>query len=274
MKILALMFYAVLSLPWAACYAVSWPQVTNPRITQCETGISPCSSLVYYAHDGTSFADVQPVIPAPRTGQVLAYGVHCDAGSRIPGHEQGFSGCDWAMPSMHAPIVSSCSVSDVRTWRLSPSACNSTTIWGGHIGAGPGGECVLFGILDNGILYTPHGVISASEAANGGNRFCVKPLPPSVQCELRLNDTVLDHGVMAPSATSEVSVQGTVDCGLKPVVEVVGGTDLPLGPGVSAIINTSVDNDSRTLRVRSQLTTVNAKAQEYSGSRVITVSPW
>ncbi|HED6270795.1 TPA: hypothetical protein R5X29_001890 [Enterobacter sichuanensis] len=136
------------------------------------------------------------------------------------------------------------------------------------------GECVLFGIMVGGILHTPMGAMDATTAANSGNRFCVKPLPPATKCDIQLNDTVLDHGVLTPNASSTASVSGVIECGQKPVVEFVGGADFMVAPGVNASLNANVETTSNKIIVNSRLTTVNASGGDYSVSKVITVSPW
>ncbi|MES3574238.1 hypothetical protein [Enterobacter cloacae] len=136
---------------------------------------------------------------------------------------------------------------------------------------------MLFGILVGGIgglLHTPMGAMDATTAANSGNRFCVKPLPPATKCDLQLNDTILDHGVLTPNASSTASVTGVIDCGRKPVVEFVGGADYTIAPGVNGALNANVDTTLNKITINSRVTTVNASGGDYSASKVITVSPW
>ncbi|WP_342901651.1 hypothetical protein [Enterobacter cloacae] len=116
--------------------------------------------------------------------------------------------------------------------------------------------------------------MDATTAANSGNRFCVKPLPPATKCDLQLKDTILDHGVLTPNESSSASVTGVIECGQKPVVEFVGGADFTIAPGVNAALNANVDTTLNKITINSRVTTVNASGGNYSASKVITVSPW
>lgn len=118
------------------------------------------------------------------------------------------------------------------------------------------------------------GAMDATTAANSGNRFCVKPLPPATKCDIQLNDTVLDHGVLTLNASSSASVSGVIECGQKPVVEFVGGADFLIAPGVNASLNANVETASNKIKINSRLTITNANGGDYSVSKVITVSPW
>jgi hypothetical protein len=124
------------------------------------------------------------------------------------------------------------------------------------------------------LLYTPMGVIDATTAANSGNRFCVKPLPPAIKCDLQLKDTILDHGVLTSNESSDASVTGVIDCGRKPVVEFLGGADYTIAPGVNGALNANVDTTLNKITINSRVTTVNARGGDYSASKVIIVSPW
>ncbi|MES3575444.1 hypothetical protein [Enterobacter cloacae] len=257
--------------------AIRWPSLSEPIISFCNTN-SGCNNPVYYKHSGTVFLEQPELIKPPNAASrtIRAYGVHCNLGSRLPGYEQPFSGCFWdPRAGMHAPSTSNCTLDSIERWDLTfNSTCATGLTWGGHGGAGPGGECVLFGILVGELLHTPMGIVEATTAANSGNRFCVKPLPPATKCDLQLNNTILDHGVLTPDGYSNASVSGVIECGQKPVVEFVGGADFTIAPGVNAALNANVDTTLNKITINSRVTTVNASGGNYSASKVITVSPW
>ncbi|MEI9743862.1 MULTISPECIES: hypothetical protein [Enterobacter cloacae complex] len=258
-------------------HAIRWPSLSEPIISSCNTN-SGCNNPVYYKHSGTVFLEQPELIKPPNAASqtIRAYGVHCNHGSRLPGYEQPFSGCHWdPRAGRHAPSTSNCTIDSIERWDLTyNSTCTTGLTWGEHGGAGPGGECVLFGILVGELLHTPMGIVEATTAANSGNRFCVKPLPPATKCELRMNDTILGHGVLAPNGSSTSSVTGVIECGQKPVVEFVGGADFMIAPGVNAALNASVDASTNMITINSKVATVNARGGNYSVSKVITVSPW
>ncbi|MEM5491150.1 hypothetical protein [Enterobacter cloacae] len=262
-------------------HAIRWPSISDPVITLCDNPNTACNSNVWYRHNGTVFLE-QPEIAKPPNTQlyIKAYGIHCDYGSKLPGYESAFGRCSWDGSTTHAPSTNTnkCMLESSSRWDLTnASSCTTGLTWGGHGGAGPGGECVLFGILVGGIgglLHTPMGAMDATTAANSGNRFCVKPLPPATKCDLQLNDTILDHGVLTPNASSTASVTGVIDCGRKPVVEFVGGADYTIAPGVNGALNANVDTTLNKITINSRVTTVNASGGDYSASKVITVSPW
>jgi hypothetical protein len=131
----------------------------------------------------------------------------------------------------------------------------------------------MFGYMSGENLYTPYGVISALSAANGGDRFCQKPLPPGVTCDIQLPNPVLDHGVMVPTARSVRKINGTVDCGANPKITFVGGGDLNIAAGIHTKLTALLTNESR-LEISSDLTTTNAPAGEHQGSTILVVSPW
>lgn len=259
-------------------HAIRWPSLSDPVITSCRNQNTTCDRSVFYKHSGTVFLDQPELIKPPNmSSRIRAYGIHCASGSKLPGYERPFSSCIWdtASVSTHAPVTRDCNRGSTASWELSPSStCTTNLTWGGHDGAGPGGECVLFGIMVGGLLHTPMGAMDATTAANSGNRFCVKPLPPATKCDLQLKDTILDHGVLTPNESSSASVTGVIECGQKPVVEFVGGADFTIAPGVNAALNANVDTTLNKITINSRVTTVNASGGNYSASKVITVSPW
>lgn len=266
---------------WAyEAQAIRWPSLSDPEITFCSDQNSGCSNNVLYKHGGTVFLEQPELIKPPNVTSmnIKAYGIHCASGSKLPGYERPFHGCRWDTnpeSKSHAPKTYNCMRASLSRWDLSTSStCATDLTWGAHIGAGPGGECVLFGIIVGNILHTPMGAMDATTAANSGNRFCVKPLPPATKCDIQLNDTVLDHGVLTPNASSTASVSGVIQCGKKPVVEFVGGADFMVAPGINASLNAKVNTTSNQIIISSRLTTSNAKGGDYNVSKVITVSPW
>lgn len=266
---------------WAYdAHAIRWPSLSDPEITGCSSyGGKSCAYYVMYKHNGTVFLEQPELIKPPNvtSRNIRAYGIHCQGGSSMPGEESPFVSCNWDVSSsmQHAPDTNNCERVSTTSWDLSASStCTTALTWGGHVGAGPGGECVLFGVMVGNILHTPMGTMDPTTAANSGNRFCVKPLPPATKCDLQLNDTILDHGVLTPNGSSTASVTGVIECGKKPVVEFVGGADFIIAPGINAALNANVDTTSNKISVNSRLTTTNASGGDYSTSKVITVSPW
>lgn len=259
-------------------HAIRWPSLSEPVITSCIAQNTTCHTAVYYQHNGTVFLEQPELIKPPpflTNRAIRTYGIHCNSGSKIPGYEMPFSSCSWDVSSVHAPNATNCILESTTSWKLSTSStCTTVLKWGGHSGAGPGGECVLFGIMEGIVLHTPMGTMDATTAANSGNRFCVKPLPPATKCDLQLNDTTLDHGSLTPNGSSTASVTGVIECGQKPVVDFVGGADFIIAPGINVALNANVDTASNKISINSRLTTTNASGGDYSISKVITVSPW
>lgn len=265
---------------WPACGEIlKWPRVTNPKITSCnhqDGGL--CNANVNYAHSGTGFDYGEPQMPKPTMTaiKIKPYGIHCDFGSSIPGYETAFSNCRWNNSyGVHSPALEgTCQTLAGGSWELTQdSTCATSATWAGHNGAGPGGECVLFGYLSGGVVYTPYGVISALSAANDGNRICQKPLPPNVPCNITLPSPLLDHGVMAPTSNSVRTINGTVECGPKPKISFVGGDELSLGVGIRTKLEAKITN-GKFLEISSDLTTINAAAGDHYASTVLVVSPW
>lgn len=273
-----------LSLLLVASYparAVLHPELVNPRIVECKKSSNyECGSVSKYGSDGTMLVDVQPAVtPNPRYSKVVvAYGMHCDRGDGLTGVP--FTGCTWVSPSdprtQHAPVVSNCSLKSTDSWELSPgSTCDTPSIWGGHVGAGPGGECVVFaqkGQSSGPALHTIRGVISAVTAANAGSVFCQKMLPPNVQCDIDL-PSVIDHGSVAPTSASSVQIQGRVDCGSNPVITIVGGERVVIAAGITTRLTHTITGDG-ALRIASELVAVNGVPGSHQASVIIRVSPY
>ncbi len=220
---------------------VQWPFIVDPKITSCDgTGILyDCNRNVWYASGGTSMREVNSLVPPPvfsSSTRVDVYGVHCaEGGPRIGAFRQ----CSWdrggsGVVGEHAPTLhGKCELKDpTRGWELTEdSDCSTSTTWGYHTGADPGGECVVFGVYDAGSVVTPFGRLDAVTVANSGNYFCVKPLPPNVKCEITA-PSVIDLGTVSQDGMAHASVHGAIDCGSTPHVEIVGGGTVEAAPGV------------------------------------------
>lgn len=279
MKTLTLVLSVVISAPTAA---VLHPYLLNPVITSCKTGGpgGSCSSAVYYKSSGLSLHDVLPLAPPLEDGllALTTVGVHCDYGDAATGVP--FSGCVWVNNTTHRPtLTGGCKLVDHRTWELDPaSKCslyNST--WGPHTGAGPGGECIMFvqePQIDgnHGAIRTLYGDLTADTVANAGSTFCQKALPPAQRCVIDL-PAVIDHETVGTSDLSIVTVDGTVDCGAKPVISVLGGNTVTLGTGVDSELTLHLV-DEMHVRVTSTVTTTNAVASDYNGTHVVIASPY
>ncbi len=262
-----------------AAYCVAWPYVNNPRIVSCsrtpESG--ECSNNVVYASDGVVFADILPVgRPDPALGtKIYALGIHCSRGNSLT--NEPFRLCRWHRPyPRHFPtITGKCELKDTSSWELTPDSTCDTGDWQVHTGAGPGGECVVFTqVMLNTIdpINTPFGWLVSETVANSGNRFCQKALPPTVRCDLDL-PSVIDHRTMPPQGTNSVTVVGSIACGAKPVVDVVGGDVVVLGAGVKSRLSTNVTS-ATSVALTSKLTVNNAAPGEYRGAAVVRVSPY
>ncbi|MGJ3356041.1 hypothetical protein AAZR93_21460, partial [Providencia sp. Je.9.19] len=249
-----------------AAQAAPWPYY-SAEIELCETvpgvGDGPCSALVYYKNTQTIWRDIPDNTKSFRMTQILSLvGVHCEKG-RVSGE---FRQCHFDVSTgsginSHSPgMVGPCRTTAPDNFIIqAPSYCiaNSGT-FGWHRGAGPGAECVILGKVPNGTneayfgnLDTPYGALSSEMVANSGNTYCGKALAPSVDCNIAIaNGGILDHGVQAPSSTSERSLDVTVDCGASPVFSIVDETikfdndriqsDLSLTPNGAAYLLKSV----------------------------------
>jgi hypothetical protein len=272
MRILLCCLLFVPSLGWGLMY----PVMTSMDITRCKTNpsfVGECNTDVYYR--GTAeLLDIAPVVAAPSASQdIQPYGIHCgtgDAASNTP-----YSACSWTQ-GIHVPLLTGpCRMERGGSWELTAtSTCTINGFWGGHLGAAPGGECVIFGVLFAGnYLQTPYGYLTAEVVANAGSAQCVKPLPPDVVCDVSLPGEI-SHGDLLVGASGIAYVDGTVDCGSTPVVTVIGGTDLTLAAGVSTRVTTTVSN-ATALRVQSDMTVdASATPGNYSAAIVIAVSPY
>lgn len=270
--------YALCLLTWMPfASALPWPVLNELAIRSCDNTVTrPCATNVFYESTGTHWTDVQPVVPPPTELTITAYGVGCRNGDAV----SGFRDCVWARDP-YAPRVFKCKLVGDGSWRLTAdSSCTSNLAWGPNGGVSPGSACIVFGAPLDGIggarynsILTPMGAVSALQAANGGNRFCVKALPPNTRCEVNLGSAILDHGVMGTYASSVRSLSGSVDCGDAPLITIVGGNDLILGAGVKTRLSTMMVGN-RTINISSELTTSGAAPSSYMASTVLVVSPW
>lgn len=234
--------------------------------------------MVYYAAAGTQLVDIlEQGKPDPTLGTELsAVGIHCDRGSQLTG--EPFGGCNFFYTNDdHRPEVSNCHLKDTNSWELTPtSTCSLTrSSWGHHSGAGPGGECIVF--IQKSSRFAPsvpsiHGQLNADAAANSGNRFCQKAVPPIVSCDITLPGDI-DHGVIGPNANSKVSIDGLLNCGTAPKVTVIGGDRLQLAAGVYSHVTVGTSG-ANTIRVTSDLTARGGAIGVHAASVVLIVSPY
>jgi hypothetical protein len=108
--------------------------------------------------------------------------------------------------------------------------------------------------------------------ANSGGSFCQKPLPPGVVCDIVLPPT-LDHGVVGADVHSVMALEGTVNCGVKPAITVLGGGKIQLAPGVTTELTTQLVGTDR-VRLTSTLDAINAEPGDHSGSVVVIATPY
>lgn len=257
------------------------PYLIDPVITKCGPSDAggECSSGVLYQASGIAMSDVVPLAPPLPTGsrELAAVGVHCGLGNSLTGTP--FTSCFWAYEPNHTPTLAGCRLTDTKSWELDPnSTCSlSVATWGAHDGAGPGGECVVFVQKpDRAIILTAlrtiYGDLSATVVANAGSSFCQKALPPAQTCEIDL-PPVIDHSGVGTTDRSVVTVDGAVDCGAKPVITVLGGNTVNLGPGVASELTLHLV-DGMHVRVTSTVTTTDAAAGDYNGTHVVIASPY
>lgn len=265
--------------------AVLHPVLTNPRIKSCSGSIpsyptdGPCSQSVYYDWGPSTMIDIPPQgAPDGQLGtELVAIGMHCRRGNMLTGTP--FTGCVFTTDLAHAPKLSNCRLKNTGTWEISSdSTCGVTdgNISGyAHNGAGPGGECVLFvqrNAISAGVVNSIYGILDANIVANSGNRFCQKPLPPAVACDISLPD-MIDHGVIGPNSSSTATLDGTIMCGSNPVVSFVPGSGIDLAPGVTTRLSSKLSSGGR-IQITSDLKTNNGAPGAHRASVVVLVSPY
>ncbi len=261
--------------------AVLHPHAENPRITRCVNGSEgACSEDVYYAIDSFVLRETAPLSPPSSNMDTAlqAMSIHCKYGNASKGLP--FRDCSWvSYKHSHAPALGNCTLKSTLSWELTPSStCHATvTTWGNHAGAAPGGECVVVVQSQNpsnhaGPIATIFGIVTPDTLANSGNYYCQKPLAPTPTCSIEL-PALIDHRVMAADEISVVSIDGTISCGSHPVVTIVGGGRIPMGPGVVTELVPSVTSPEH-VKLTSTLVTNNAGPGDHSASAIVVVSPY
>lgn len=265
----------VASVSYHPARAVVFPVLTEARITSCKSDPinGPCSAQVLYAGNVSMLEIGVPTTKPLPDVKLDTLGIHCHGpagGSLGP-----FKVCKWqGRGAVHSPVMSNCELQSTSgdDWTIKdPAGCSFAKTWGPHIGAGPGGECAVFGqkINDDTVL-TPFGIIDAVTAANAGSTFCIKPLPPASRCEVNLSPT-LSHGEVRPNSTSSATIHGTTDCGYSPKVTIIGGSDLELAPGIKTHLDVTAAKNE--IMVSSEMTTYGAMPGQYEGNAIIVVNP-
>lgn len=264
--------------------AIPWPMIQDSRITSCESGPQgPCSHKVYFANSGTIFSEVVATGKpnAANTGtRVRTIGVHCEEGNALTG-DLPFRKCVWRPGHSPNPVsIWYCQLESLTSWKLSSTAaenCPAVGTWGSHSGAGPGAECVVYTNTnlagsDLASVNTPWGMLDAGVAANSGNRYCYKPLPPNVQCELGL-PAVIEHGVVQAGQSSKRDDDGYVDCGGTPKIDVLVNGDRDVD-GVRIYAMPRIVN-ATTVRITSEISvSSSAVPREHSATYVFVASPY
>lgn len=252
-------------------HATLWPVVTEVRILDCKPfNGHPCGS---YALSGTAAILEQGTLPPTRHAYMAApgwYGVHCDKGDK----DNGFSICGWNYQNHGPTYARFCVWADTwsGTWDLSPSCTTPATwAWSRHSGAAPGGECSVFGVRRAGLLITPWGELDPTQVANSGSAHCVKPGLPTIPCMVGTPGD-LDHGSIDTNTVHTTSQDVVVSCGERPTIQVVGGPNVELSPGVTSQIHAGMTSPT-TLRVESRLTNTGGTPGRYSVSKIIVVAP-
>ncbi|CAI2020573.1 Uncharacterised protein [Serratia proteamaculans] len=273
------LYTAALLLLAEPCLSVPHPALINPVITSCNPGDEgTCSNLVRFSIDGVELLDYVALGPPnpSKSRKLAAMSIHCAKGSGPQGRP--FSGCVWSGEANgHAPGIRNCELVSVGGWELTPtSTCIPAIATWVHQGADVGGECVVFVQTPypagDTPIHTIFGLKTATELANSGIAYCQKPLPPDAKCTIDVPPTI-DHGTIAPSAHSVVSVDGTVDCGARPVIKVLGGGVLDLAPGVTAVLTASLPSSDRVV-LTSTLETNGGTPGAHASAAIVIVSPY
>ncbi len=258
----------------ASAADVNWPALSTLDIDRC--GSSSCTTGVYYKPGPTVMTRAPGNTPKFLAGtKVRPFGVHCSKGM-IPGN---FTSCYLYIENGHAPALTGvCELKASNRWVLTDaSTCSiDTSVYGRHDGAGPGSECVVFGVgFGNRPPYvaTPWGELTGAQIANSDEEFCIKPRPPNAKCELTLSENgVLDHGIVAPNSVSERTLSLFTDCGESPKIQLNGPNPFTLGNGVTADLTSIYVNKDLTY-LKSRLRTANAKPGNYSATYIVVVNP-
>lgn len=254
----------------------------NPRIASCKTGPQGyCSSEVLYRIDAFALRETAPLGPPSShlDTTLKAMSTHCAFGNASKGIP--FTSCIWIDSTVmsHAPELTNCTLKSTMSWELTDSSTCSATVtsWGLHSGSAPGGECVVVVQSRNpthtsGPIATIFGIVTPETLANSGNFYCQKPLAPTPTCSIEL-PSLIDHREMAPDGISVVSIDGTISCGSHPVVSIIGGGRITMGPGVVTELVPRVTSPEH-VTLTSTLVTDNAGAGDHSASAIVVVSPY
>ncbi|MFI8416183.1 hypothetical protein ACQKDS_06950 [Serratia sp. NPDC078593] len=258
------------------CWGVRWPALSDLMVLSCE-GVN-CTTRVKYLPGPVVFTEIDaPMSSNVPSTKIVPYGMHCNEGTMAT----GFRRCNWIDDDVHRPVlVGKCEVTDGYGWELTPdSGCEvSTNSYGLHNGAGPGGECVVFGkktIVNTtgSYLETPWGALNAEVVANSGRTYCVKAdSPPPLGCHITLSSPTIDHGAITNNSEDIRQITASLRCGVNPKVKVFGPSLIKLGNGVTTEITVTRVSDSEASIV-STLRTINADPGAYQSSFVVVVSP-
>lgn len=274
-----------------AAQASPWPRYSF-RISICLNPGSGCTQ-VQYQNPEVSWQNIPETLKsAVSTTQLTMFGIHCGYGGK-----GNFVGCvfypttadNTSDNGKHAPgLVNEtlCQTTKADNWVLANQrACEPKSPWFGyHGGAKPGAECALLGKNIGGYpsstspvdsIDTPFGILSASQVANSGNAYCNKAdtVPPE-PCDITIqNGGLLDHGVQAPTSTSERTLDVTIACGANPNIKILEPIINLNDNRIQSKLTLTRNGSSSAYLLKSVLTSTNAAAGSYSGSTVVIVAP-
>ena len=248
-------------------HAIPWPTVTEMRILECNSTVEngPCSGQIVRAVSQIlERGAVQTQLSYP--GRVVGAAIHCGSGNALTGVP--FSDCSWR----HR--VGKCENALTVSWEgLRLRDCNIGSSKYEHTGAGPGGECALWGVVQkSGLLETPYGVYDATDTANSGSANCIKSTPPDLRCEIGMLDN-LDFGTVSKVGTYRKQVETNIDCGDHPVVSVSGPAKIELAPGVRVSLKASIVKDGM-VTVDGELDVGDLTPGLATATSIIVVSPY
>lgn len=249
--------------------AIPWPVIISERITYCsDEPDNPCSQAVKYA--GTIGLEmITPLMdPAgPSKDRPKWWGIHCKYGNAMT--NTPFSDCNWTSDIQHAPSTPQVIID--RYWNLiRGDFYTGDYSFGSHWGAGPGGECRLFGVMYGSQLLTPKGIFNANTVANSGGGVCIKAVPPNYRCEINAPSEI--KHTIATIGSKTINASGSINCGSKPKIYIIGGSEIKLAPGLTESLKITVNGNS--LLLTSTVNSNRSKPGIYKGTHIINVSPW
>jgi len=259
---------------WSAM-GVQYPHMTSVRVTSC--GNSTCEYRVTFESGGTLKTNIEPrtVRPNPYMGtELIPVGTNCQYGDRSAGIP--YKNCQW--DSRYAPpMTGRCHLRNSGTWEVNETDTCSTAMSWTLQNVKPEGLCIVFAQRhptdpQTYKLWTPWGELSAEVAANSGGEYCIKPLPPTVQCKMNLPPSV-DHGVVAPGTSSEVAAYGDIDCGGSPKLDVMGA-GIVQRDGVEYTVVPTLESINRVRIATSVKVGQNTSGGGYETSFVIVAAPY